>query len=735
MPWPSPRVSDAMAAWGVGRAVALALPGTDPRGTWCAAVAATDLHGLSDLALASFRCFKDKKRCSFSAAPPAGCDRCTKSGKVCTERDKSVTRKDLETIRKQGASGPAPPNVVGGPPFLPTVRQLPSPPPPWSPPPVPGFALRVAGPLTPRVSVDAPLPLLCLQSPSRTITWPASTSPAVEPDSLVLACLTHFWSDYHKLYPIIHRASFEAAFAPNAASPLYGPRPPLALLFAMAAIGARTSALGLSEMDKTKLCRAYCETSRDLILAGHFGSDPSQRPIGDLEALQTLLMLLQVFVGAGILGATAGAMLREAAGLVGRLRILDLDGLQPGNVPQSTAEWIRMESVLRAWITVSAYDVPFSYFADREPLLDFFPPRPFPLPCHESYYDNPDPEGAFFALFLSPTSAPQWTWVDFAPFFRSPDTDAGSRLVRQLVEPVFSGRASVHALWYLSMFFRSLRHRIRHLVVVKNLDPLSTVGRPTSELAAAETAFVAQTKLFDHMVGVAHASVPAPYGAQLWQGDALSFLSSWHLFFAQEGHAFQAVFCLASLRSYTLEHFFLRDGSAHDAGASLLRSPDFVPLLEAGIAFVGLLASQLGADPEGRHFHFGNAMPTLRVAGMNLAAIAVLRASPRAVEVDASPYADDLRVILRFLETVGKHYGVMTRRTASNFRRTLVAAGISTAAPPHPSAHVEEAEVPSEELGQSGTFRPAADPSSPGRTYAELMTEADRVGRKWSAVP
>ncbi|KAI9003042.1 hypothetical protein DFJ74DRAFT_443524 [Hyaloraphidium curvatum] len=723
-------------------------------------------------------CFKDKKRCSFSAPPPSACDRCRRAGRACTERDKSVSRRALERIKKQNRHRTGPPEgrvVRRKPNFKPLpLPPLPPPSPPRQWPPVascPLSPVRTNGVSPPAILPGRPSPPYVGPSPSRGIGSPASTSLPMEPgehalppdlgllltystDYLVLPCVAHFWSDYHKLFPVIHRASFEAAFAPNTNSELYGPNPPLSLLFALAATGARTLELGLSDMDKARLGRAYCERSRDLLLAGYFGADPTRRPIGDLEALQTLVVLLNVLLGAGMLDRTTGAMLREAAGLVGRLLDLDALGGPLDKVPGSATDWIRAESALRAWIAVASFDVwvagpeaivallfltfphrPWSYFVERMPLLDFFPRRPFRLPCHESYFDNPDPKTAFFALFLSPLSAPSGALVDFGPFFRAVDLEAGSRLVRQLVEPVFSGRASVHALWYLSMFFRSLRHRIRHQAVQNNVNPLATLGRPPSELTAAEMAFVAQTRLFDHMVNATYSSLPTAYAPDLWQGDAVAFLSSWRLWFCLEGHAFHAVAMLAAIRSYSLEHLFLRDGAAPEAGASLLHSPDFVPILEGGIAFVRLLASQLGADPQGRHLHFGNAMPAFRVAGMNLAAIAVLRASPRAAEADASPYADDLRVILRFMETVGKHYGVMPRRVADNFRCTLLAAGIGTAAPVHSAPQVEEVEVPSEDLADSGTFRPAADPSSPGRTYAELMTEADRVGRKWSAVP
>ncbi|KAI9014067.1 hypothetical protein DFJ74DRAFT_771095 [Hyaloraphidium curvatum] len=102
----------------------------------------------------------------------------------------------------------------------------------------------------------------------------------------------------------------------------------------------------------------------------------------------------------------------------------------------------------------------------------------------------------------------------------------------------------------------------------------------------------------------------------------------------------------------------------------------------------------------------------------------MLRASPHATDLDDRAYADDLRVLLRFLEIVGKT--LRPRRTADNFRRTLVAAGIPTVVSLQPLAQLEEAEEPSVELATSGTFRPAADPRSAGRTYAEMMTEADR---------
>ncbi|KAI9006507.1 hypothetical protein DFJ74DRAFT_712549 [Hyaloraphidium curvatum] len=515
--------------------VGLSLPGADPRGS-------------------CFRCFLDKKRCSFSAPPPAGCDRCTKSGRPCKERDQSVTRKTLVTLKKGGTLEAVPLDVAGETHVFPRPLQLPSLPTSWSPPPLPGFGVPIAGTSTPPVFLGLPLASADHRLPSRAIAFPSCTSTAVEPDSLVFACLSHFWSDYHKLYPIIHRATFEAAFAPNSASPLYGPNPPLALLFAMAA---------------------------------------------------TLFMLIQVFIRTGIVGATTGAMLREAAGLVGRLRILDVDGLQPRR-----------------------------------------------------------------------------------------------------------------------------RHLIKQHVVQHELNPLATIGRPISELTIAELAFIAQSKLFDGMVFAAYSAVPAPYGAALWQGDAVSFLSSWRSWFSLEGHAFHTVYCLAARRSYTLEHFFLRDGSVQDAGASLLRSPEFLPMLEGGIAYVGLVSSQLKAEPEGRYTHFGNVMPTLRVAGMNLAAITVPRASPSAAETDTSPYVDDLRVILRYLEVVGRQYGVMMRRVADNFRRTLVAAGISAAAPL--VVQEEEVDAATEEVAQSGIFPSPADPGSPGRTYAELMTEADRAGRNWS---
>ncbi|KAI9014068.1 hypothetical protein DFJ74DRAFT_275242 [Hyaloraphidium curvatum] len=280
MTFPIARGNDAVVAWGAGHAVELIRPGAEPRGT-------------------CFRCFKD----------------------------------DLETIRKQGASGALSVDVVGGPGVHPPPPRLPSPPPPWSPPPLPSFAVPMAGTLTPPVSLDLPLPPGDPQSPPRPIAWPSSTSPPADPDSLIFACLSHFWSDYHKLYPLVHRASFEAAFAPNAASPLYGTHPPLALVFAMAAIGARTSNFGLSEAGKATLGRAYCERSRDVLLAGYFDANPLCRPISDIEALQTLILLLQVLLGVGILGETAAAMLREAVRVAGRL--LDLDALQalPAGVP------------------------------------------------------------------------------------------------------------------------------------------------------------------------------------------------------------------------------------------------------------------------------------------------------------------------------------------------------------------------------------------------------------------
>lgn len=585
---------------------------------------------------------------------------------------------------------------------------------------------------------------------------------------MFLPALDAFWTNFNPMLPLVHRQTFETSFTSQTGSKA---GPPMALAFAMAATGARgMSGHGLSELDKVILTRDFCEKAKSLLFSGYFArtfAEPHERPISDLEAAQATMFLMQVLVPLGkgaqayqfhCLGLNALSTLASTPHPSGRGTWLTTD-----IEPRDEGEWIYQELVLRTWMGYASLEASYAYFSNRLPLLEFFDRRTR-LPCHDSFFLHDDAGMAFKLLFGTsammantgspgsdttilvpgtPLGVPQPTpVVDFpATQVGFADSDKCVQLIKDIIDPVFSCRASVIALLHLDSFFRHLRHRLRNFAKHVGIEPLASLGKQKQDYEPSERLYEERVAHFGQLANRVFLSIPDGHGEALLRGDPTSFFAHSISYFAQPAQAHVALNLLMTIKSTDLEHYLEGDPSA--AGPSLFTSPELLPVLECAVVITQLLEGQLKEDPKLRWTHFLLITSAMKIGAISLAAVSNIRSSGQdaRIVVEECGYGRDFRVVLQLLEAFGRNFGLYFAKLANHFTQLAVDAGVSLL---EPSLDVAIREVVAEDpetrqADSRGMFDVyfaekqggLMSKVPPGAALARMMVNVDRQTRLW----
>ncbi|KAI9000356.1 hypothetical protein DFJ74DRAFT_697525 [Hyaloraphidium curvatum] len=550
---------------------------------------------------------------------------------------------------------------------------------------------------------------------------------------LIAACVTAFFEDCNAAHPVVHRKTFQDAVAAGNSS-VYRAARPLALFYAAAAQGARlVDGFALTDAERLWIARLCVERARDLILAGFvegLGSGGGGR-MTEIEAVQTIFLVVQVMVSLGIAGRAEGIfqlglrVLRKLC--VGRSGVL-----LPSGPPRNVADWIMGEICRRLWIAMMNFHLIFAYVSNRDGDPDFFELAPrFDLPCHDVYFEHQDPDFAFRELHGAESSDDDRATVDFRPFLATPDAPTGERLVASLIEPAFLWRASpVFSAVLLANFLRHLRLRMRSFALRSGVETLRTVAKEPHELTHAELTYCDLVQVFESLCAAMFRHLPPAFGPAAAQGDAAPFFASAGAHFASDASAHLFWVVLTHMHAYKAEHWIQGDPATADE--RLFSSPGFLPVLEGSVLFVRMAEGQMRADPSRKGLHQLSITALSLIGALNMAAVGVMKArlppGELAAAVEASGHAHDLRVIARYLDGIGTCYGAPAKKVADNFRRTMEALGVVPASSPVLDETGERVVLPS----QMGTFVvEAVEPQNPTRTFAKIVLTSERDLAAW----
>ncbi|KAI9016918.1 hypothetical protein DFJ74DRAFT_248605 [Hyaloraphidium curvatum] len=225
-----------------------------------------------------------------------------------------------------------------------------------------------------------PRPMRTFPAPSPAADVAPLSAPA-PPSELLFPAIARFFEVFHPLFPVVHKATFEASLA-GQPSPVYAGTRPLALAYAAAAVGA-FHLPAEPEQARVRFARLCCDRARDLLLAGR---------ASPVEEAFALALILNVMLVAGVPGRMAHPLQR--CGRLAEALYLSL----PEEPPSTPDEWVYREQVLRLRIFYCAFDLGAAFNAGRPALSSYFHPHRSPLPCGEAFFDHPFPGAAFDAL-------------------------------------------------------------------------------------------------------------------------------------------------------------------------------------------------------------------------------------------------------------------------------------------------------------------------------------------------
>ncbi|KAI9033004.1 hypothetical protein DFJ74DRAFT_640393 [Hyaloraphidium curvatum] len=467
-------------------------------------------------------------------------------------------------------------------------------------------------------------------------TLPASLRPAIEA----------FYDTSHAMCPIIHKASFEAAFA----GPSFAyPEPPLALAYAAAACGAR-SLPKTSREQRFKLAFSCVDEARRLL---------RRKRTADLESAQAYCLLLDVISPAGM-PATAFPVLKKACDTAQSLS----DALDTEGTPATAEDWLRREMVCRLRIGVAAYDLAVASYAGRPTIASYFHRQLFPLPVGERWYDAPDPQAAFEEL------KEQWAASGGPPSIAFGETSSTGMLgtIRSLVAHVFLHRGSVVTLLHLANFERHL------LLSVSRLDP--SARRSAAAALSGSTAFLRP------------AFPPALAEPYLTNGDPRAILEGWEGHFPRFPHALAAVQLLLASTCYAVER--LRTSGFRGAACAL------------AVSCARTARGLLRADRAVKFVHYMAAPAMFAAGSVLLAAISEDWAAGEAEGAgDAGERREAVRWLASGLEALGRKYGLNIKKVADRFRAAAEEAGIALDRPAPSGPDGEDDPTPAHGSGGS----------------------------------
>lgn len=525
---------------------------------------------------------------------------------------------------------------------------------------------------------------------------------------MMTVCLQLYWSHVNRILYYVHQRTFECAFGGKC--PVYGRQAPAALMYAMLGCGAQSLETNtISDAEKLRLCRDYCERSRQLLLSGL-----SSGTISDLEAVQTILVIFTVLNPSGKAHLALGLL--QCAVEVGKHRWLGPGKLTwtRGAAPTNATEWIQRDMALRCWIGVCSLDVEAAYYAGRPPLFDWFGHRNCELPCHEIFLGASSAEQAYQS-----THGRDPVIVDFTAFNIEPTAEVGGNIARTIVNAVFTQRASLYSLLHFNNFLRSLRHQLFHFATTQNIDTLKILSQPLEHDSPLERLYMERVSVFESIVAAAFDALPLGIGDAVYSGDVSRFFTLCAGCFADPAQLHFTFELLVQIRGYTLQHYF-QEGQ-QSVGAEVFSSPRFLPILESSLIFTQMLEGQLRVDPDLEWGHYLVYPACMRIVALNMASIVLLRA--HGGQTDG--FEHDVRIVFRYLEGVARRFGVIARRVVGMFRQTLVEAGIELGLP-----RLEEVdEQPPSNLGQMDVK--GVEPKNAGKWLADAVRSMDVKLKSW----
>lgn len=491
------------------------------------------------------------------------------------------------------------------------------------------------------------------------------------PSDLVLVCVSAYWT--HVSTMLIHQLTFESAFS-NTPSSIYGPQPPVALLCAVAAIGLRHADVpGLTATDKMRYFRIFSEQAKELLLSGYYSSNsPSMT---ELEVLQTLVLMHFSFIAHGR-AQGAYALLERAADLLKRLCFRP-DGSYVWLMqdPTNPSEWVRAESLARMYTFVAAAEPSFAFYANRKPLMDYFA-KPFPLPCHEKYFNIPPPE-AFWKLCKDPSRPPTASRVmDLSAFpSQNPRSEDLIAPTRRLIGLIFSNQVSG---WSFSLFnacFRYLRTLLRNMCIASRINPIRLASQDPEEDTPVEAEYRRKAALLDLVLAEVHKAMPTEVGQPLATGDPQMLFSLSEFYFGP-GHRRMshtiAQNCMA-FRSQLIDAWLDTLAAVGQQGSFLAAGP-LTEILAANAYITRMTQAALIDDPELHYAAYPGLMACSKVGFFEIILLRMLRDVPSAANVFMliDQISRDCEVLVMYFETMGVRYPVgESPRCGDNLSRYL----------------------------------------------------------------
>ncbi|KAI9019165.1 hypothetical protein DFJ74DRAFT_676216 [Hyaloraphidium curvatum] len=436
--------------------------------------------------------------------------------------------------------------------------------------------------------------------------------------------LDSFWQRLHTTFPVVHRASFEAAFTrpggPMPGTPLFPRGAPLMLLHTLAGFGA----LFLEEVPNAKraaLAKACCERAKVLALAT-FDTLPAR---DDLELGLACYYLVGVAVVAGQPAAAAPLIRRTAETAEALFRAL------PQGPPQTAAAWLWRECVLRLRIGTAHADIGQAHLTGLPAFGNYFSGA-CPLPSPEPYFEARDGGAAF--------SMAQLLWLAGEPvvdFGRDPSS--GEALVgcsASLARHALSTSSST-ALYQLAQLLRHAACEAQHRA------PAYELSARTWDVSLA----------LDAAIGAMPADVRGP----LSKGDPGPFLDHCTAHHGDFPHASAALQCVVLCFGLVVFAF-------SEAGMP-------VQAVRRSLVLAGLLSGLAKRDPTFATASFAIAVPAY-AAGR--AVLRCIREPPASSRPEALYPA--ARELCAALELLAARMGLQVRRVAAVFAAEMDEAGV-----------------------------------------------------------
>lgn len=541
----------------------------------------------------------------------------------------------------------------------------------------------VSGSASPLTAMATAFPLIASEP---NIPQPATPSSEPEvPPNLVLPCVSAYWSRCYFALPMLHRGAFEAAFA-GAASDLYGPNPPMALLCAIAGTGTRLAYLpGVSDEERKQLAVLLNAKARDLLMSGYL-AHPTEPggvpPVSDLEAVQALLVLFSYYLPEGS-AQNEIFLLEQAARILGRMCIYP-DGTFLGGNRESMdhIDWLRRDLLARIWIVMASVDMTLvQRFGDRAPFLDYLG-VPFLLPSHETFFGIYSSVDAYQALLHGPGVAP--VIVDCTDVITwSAPSERCRRVVREIVAPISSGRAGVLALGLFHVLMRDLWSGLAMFATSRGLVPPLIAAQDPDRDTLEQATYRHRVGLTDTMASELFQVLPDSFGIDLAEGRTDTLFANAEQYLSSPLYA--ALFltlciCNESKRTESWVH-----GASNEApDEALLSSQPFVSSLEASIRAARMIRGLLQFDTSLEISHHVGFSAVGRIGFMDIAVVRKMRhqdPTPERLSV-IHGLEDDVRIVQRYFEGMGRVYRGFGQQFLPGLKSLMAEAGIAEAEAP-----------------------------------------------------